>query len=300
LRNNRKRGDNVNTKHTFTAAIAALAALAALNTATPNVYAAGPAQGDQPPVTQRKPRANRPLPLTRGVVKSAANGKLVIERRVVRAADPTPVQWTVLTTPQTSFVIAGKAVATFADIKPGDRVGILLDRAAGLGADNTATAKAITVLPPPARTRLVGSIKSVGAGSLQLDLLRVADVAIAIDADTRIIIAGKADAAIADLKAGERVEVFAERDADVLTADLLIVRPPSAANWLSGMIAAVNGDVVTVYTRRGDSVSMSLSQAVVWTRGEIASPAALKPGRPFNAIGIRDGATFRANVLISP
>jgi hypothetical protein len=273
--------------------VIAIFAFAVALTAAP-AFAAGTAQ-DRKPLRQRAEW--RPGPLVRGQV-AAING-VVITVKIPGKRTPDVA---VTTTSATRYFATGVSAPTIGNIQKGDRIVVLADRtpsrAASTGAPASITAAAITVLPQPDSAVVGGDVKSVTAG--KLSMVNKRGVASDVDlGNAKIVITGKATASAADLIVGVPVIVLADRNGDALTARIVVARPSSSDNVLAGMVASVDGNTLTVMSRKGALVTVDAANAAVWLRSDAeAMLADVRVGRAIVVVGTPgEGGRFTAQVL---
>ncbi len=273
--------------------LAVIAAMSLSLTAAP-AFAATSAQDRKPP---RQRAEWRPGPLLRGRV-TAINGVVVTVNTPGRRTPDVAVT----TTAATRYFVAGVSAPSLSNVRAGDHIVVLTDRtpstAGSADAPATITAAAITVLPQPDTAVLRGEVKSASGSTLSLTTKRGAAAEIALG-NAKIIVAGKPNAGVADLGAGTRVIVLADREGSALNARIVVVWPASRDNVLTGVVASVDGKTLIVMSREGVLVTVDAANAAIWLRGKSgATPADLRIGRPIVAVGTPgEGGTFTAQAL---
>jgi endonuclease YncB( thermonuclease family) len=276
--------------------LALLALVAALGSSTIS-HAATPDQTDRPPVRRERPQR---LPsLLEGRVTAINSGTLTVQSARLRTRGPL----TILTTPTTSYYVAGVNAPTLANIKTGDRVGVLLDVSTIDLQRNSASARAISVLPLPARRIARGDVSGRTTGGFTLtDRRGQADAQISVSSATRVIVAGKPGATFADIRDGDTVWISgAPDDAGMLRAALIVARPENRDQAVIGRIAAVNGSELVLFTQRGRQIVVDTAGATVTVSGDInGSVSALKPGARVLVLGTASGERMTAQLIAAP
>ncbi|MBI4333498.1 MAG: hypothetical protein HY673_19720 [Chloroflexi bacterium] len=155
----------------------------------------------------------------------------------------------------------GKEPATIQDLKVGQAVeavfipGIMIATKieTKLGGD-----VALTV-----RQGFFGAVKDVSTGSLTLDTQQGA-VVVTVGADTQIWNPPNRDAKLADIKAGNRVAILAERVGGALVAKRILVIPPKPTHQqVQGVVIAISGNQITISDNAGKAINAELAPGIV-------------------------------------
>jgi len=84
------------------------------------------------------------------------------------------------------------------------------------------------------------------------------EITVSVDADTRYRVPGVEQATVADLQIGDTVLVLGRRnEAGELLARMVAVLPPVAVGGIKGEVTAIEGQTLTVVTRRGDKTVLT-------------------------------------------
>ena len=293
-------------------AAASIAAVASL------IFNAGPAlaapqgQGYVPPTlpgpqrrAELRQRGRKPDSTLVGRVKAVNGSDIVLDRPALK--QQTTGQLIVQTNASTVFYTTA-AGGTLADIKAGDRVAILTAApAAGApaaGAERNVIAQAVSVLPAPERVLMRGEVSNPGASGFTLNVQRAQRTStITVSATTKIVIAGKTGATMADIKAGDKVVAHGQlAGAGVINADLIVVRPASRDNVAGGVLASVSGKTLVIFTRDGRQLKVDAASALVYKHGATAASLAdLHVGRPVGVLGVKNAdGTMTAQLIGQP
>lgn len=185
----------------------------------------------------------------------------------------------------TRFYVSGVQNPTLADISAGDRIIALVERRAA-GGQMSLWAKGVTVLPDPAHIFLTGEVADFGAAGFQLLRRGTSALDVQVTAATKVIVPGQAVGALAN---GDRVALRAiPVAAGGVRAEIVLVNPVNRDNAIGGVLAAVNGAALVVWTHRGDSVDVDAASTVFARPDE--SIATLRVGQPVQVIGIWNAA----------
>lgn len=208
----------------------------------------------------------------------------------------------VQTDANTAFYAPGVSTATLADVKVGDRVGILITRPVDKTAPVTTTllAKAVAVLPQLQSVELMGTANAVSAAGFSLTGPRGANLGqVKVVATTKFVLAGDPSAPISALKDNDPVLVIAKPAGDqTFEASLIIDQPMSRTANFAGFVAAVNGDTLVVWGMGGQSLSVNATNAIFVKGQDVSGTIAdVKPGMSVRVIGAGSGATVTAQVI---
>jgi Domain of unknown function (DUF5666) len=287
--------------------IAIGAAIAAFIVSVSPVAAAAPAQGGNPPPppggpsqAQRGPvaqrlidRKNGPRNLVNGMVKAVNGNALVLQ--APRG------EITVQTTNATSFYAPGVASAALGNVKAGDRVAVLI--AGQSEADRqsrTLTAKAVSVLPLREKAIVAGDVSDISASGFKLTGPRKNSGSVTVTAATKIVVAGKSGATLADIQNGDKVAVQGEPTGNQnITAALIVARPDSPDAVAGGVLASINGSSLVIFSGNGEQLTVDASQALVFERGSAGGKLSdLRIGGPVAVLGIRNSdGTMTAQLI---
>lgn len=284
---------NMNTKLKF--GISGLAASLLLVASYPALAATnGPTK---PPTHAKKHEAGKARLLVEGSVTSLSDKTLVIEHPHHAGSHAITVTADVSTT----FYAYDGSSATLARIKTGDRVVVLLNEAKNSG--ESLTAKAISLLPEQAdkptakldekadkRIMVGGEVSEISSTGFTLTGKRKHSGTVNVTSSTKVIVPGKASATLSDIQNGAKVILFAPKPADkskrTVDATLIVVQPDDTDTRLGGVLAAVNGNNLVIFTRKGEVVKVDASSAIVKPRIVGATISDLKPGHAIAVIGI--------------
>jgi hypothetical protein len=186
----------------------------------------------------------------------------------------------------TKYLVPGVSNATLANVKAGDRVAVLFSGAPG---NTPRIASAVSVLPLPASAVVGGTVSNVTATGFTLTGPR-GNSGTVNTAGAKVIVPGKTSAALDYIQNGMRVAVQGEPAGDAnIDATLIVVAPQNRDNVFAGVIAAIDGSTLTLFTRDGQQAKVDASSAVIFERGENAATLAdLKAGRAVAVIGIKN------------
>ncbi len=186
----------------------------------------------------------------------------------------------------TAYYVPGVSNATLSNLKAGDRVAILIDKTAS--SDAARIASAVSVLPLPESAMVAGEVSNAGATGFTLTGPRNNSSAVNA-ANAKVIVPGKASAVLSDVQNGARVVVQGKPTGDgSIDAALIVVVPQNRDNVFVGVVAAIDGNTLTLFTRDGQQLKIDASSAVILERGDAAATmSALKAGRAVAVIGIK-------------
>lgn len=187
----------------------------------------------------------------------------------------------------TTYLVPGLSNATLANVKAGDRVAVLFNSIAV--SNTTRIASAVSVLPLPESAVVAGTVSNISAGSFTLTGAR-GNSGTVHTADAKVIIAGNTSATLSDIQNGARVAVQGRPASEgSMDATLIVIVPQNRDNVFAGIIAAINGNTLTLFTREGQQIKVDASNAVIFERGNAtATLADLKAGRGVAVIGIKN------------
>ncbi len=290
-------------------ATASIAAVTSLILTPGPALAAPQGQGYVPPSLpgpQRRPelrqRGGKIDSTLIGRVKAVNGSDLVLDRPALRKQ--ATGELIVQTNASTVFYTAS-AAGTLADIKVGDRVAILtaapVAGSPATGAERTVVAQAVSVMPAPEVALIRGEVSNPGASGFTLTAKHGDRTAtISVGATTKIVIAGKTGATMADIKAGDKVVAHGQASgAGVINVDLIVVRPASRDNVAGGLLASVSGKTLVVFTRDGRQLKIDAASALVYEHGNAAASLAdLRVGRPIGVLGVKNAdGTMTAQLI---
>lgn len=270
--------------------IATLSAIAAVMIAGSTALAAPDAsatsQSNPPPQQQSaavpNKRNDKRGPVLEGRIASIISSTITLEPKNRRdTAGPV-----ISVNERTTYYVPGVSNATIANLKTGDRVAILLDKTTS----NTArVASAVSVLPLPESAIVAGSVSNISASGFTLTGPRGNSGTVSATG-AKVIVPGRTTASMSDIQNGARVAVQGKpAGGQSIDATLIVVVPQNRDNMFAGVIAAINGNTLTLFTRAGQQLTVDVSGAVIFERGSAASTIAdLKAGRPITVIGIKN------------
>jgi len=248
-------------------------------------------QQEQPPPPPNAPRqqdnkrgpGQRRGPIIEARVQSVSGNAITLDVK-----NPRDTAGPVITVnDSTAYYVPGVSNATIANIKSGDHVAILIDKNAS--SESTRIANAVSVLPLPQSALVAGQVSNVSESGFTLTGPRSEEGKVNV-AGAKVIVPGKATAGMNDIQNGARVAVQGKPTGDkAVDATLIVVAPQNRDNVFAGLIAAINGNTITLFTREGEQVKVDASNAVIFERGDSASTMAdLKVGRGVAVIGIKN------------
>ncbi len=195
----------------------------------------------------------------------------------------------VTTNASTTFYVPGVSSPTIANIKAGDRVSVLLAPKADTSSTDQRIALAVSVLPRHEVVIAGGEVSGITSTSFTLTG-RKDNTGTVNASDAKIVVPGKSGATIGDVQNGDRVIVQGNPTGDkTVTANLIVVVPDNRDNIFGGIIAAINGNSLVVFTRDGQQLKVDASSAVIFEKGNAnATVSDLGVGRPVAVIGIKN------------
>jgi hypothetical protein len=220
----------------------------------------------------------------RGVVQTVGTNSVTLTRK---KGDPVTVQ----VNGETKIVVNGKA-GSLSDIKAGYLAEARVP--AGGGA-----AKLLRAHQPPAPGTIVaGRVDSVGSNSITLKKKDGTTVSIGVNADTRILVGGKA-ATLADVETGYRAYVR-RTAADGPAAVIRAYEPGAGAHKLlvRGLVDSVASDSITLKGRRDATLTIHVTaQTIIRVGGQPGALSDIKQG--YRAFVLRAGAGGEALAIVA-
>lgn len=272
--------------------IATVSAIAALMIAGSTALAAPASQTTPPqqPATsaqtrREERRAARQMQhdLLEGRIQSIAGNSITLRPKNLRDTAGTVFA----VDGSTTYLVPGVSNPTLASLKAGDRVAVLFNSAA---TNNTPRiASAVSVPPLPERAVVAGTVSNVSASGFTLTGPR-GNSSTVNAAGAKVIVPGKTTATLSDVQNGARVAVQGKPAGEAsVDATLIVVVPQNRDNVFAGVIAAINGNTITLFTRDGQQLKIDASSAAIFERGENAVTLAdLKAGRAVAVIGVKN------------
>lgn len=268
----------------FIVAVSPAAAAAPTQGGNPPPPPGGPGQGQRGPIAQRLiDRKNGPRNMLNGMVKAVNGNALVLQA----PRGDINVQINSATT----FYVPGVASAALSNIKAGDRVAVLMaEQSEADRQSRTLTAKAVSVLPLPDKAIVGGEVSEISASGFKLSGPRKNSGTVTVTSATKIIVAGKSGATLADIQNGDKVAVQGEPTGNQnLTAVLIVARPDSRDNVAGGVLASINGNALVIFTGKGEQLTVDASQALIFERGAVDGKLSdLRVGGSVAVLGIRN------------